>query len=991
MPDAHEDPDDNPIDSIAAEFVERLRRGEHPSVEEYAKLHPDIAEDVRELLPAVVAMEELKLQREQSDKSRFLRGPDSLSRLGDFLILREIGRGGMGIVYEAEQESLGRHVAVKVLPRQSLLDDTKLERFDREAQTAARLHHTNIVPVFGVGEQSGYHYYVMQFIRGIGLDRILLELRGEGDQPAREGSDGTMRQLALAAAESLRQDNYPRGQASEDEKSKPPSSSGSGARAGRTYWNSVARIGAHVADALNYAHSQGTLHRDIKPANLLLDTDGVIWVTDFGLAKAMEGAHLTHTGDVVGTLQYMAPEQFCGKYDERSEIYCLGLTLYELLTLQPAYAGTNRSGLIQKVTQGNPVPPRRVRPDIPEDLETIILKAISREAKHRYQTAEELHEDLHRFLEDLPILARRTSPPQRLVRWCRRNKALASAVFVAIFAVLTGTTVGWVFYVKESARSVEAISAREQTRENLDRTLETLTGIFDSLAGTNVYQPMILDTSNNYQEIIVPVASRKDTEVLSTILEFYDLFAAQIENEDSAALAHRRIADLYLRLGELEKAQDAYLETIIRFKVLGEEAYKVPIAACRNQLGQVYAKLDLLDEARTSHLLVLASLGENETLDRDGDFELARAHDFLGTWGPSTVEEDTPQPRRSRRGRGRREWTVPIRDERTQHHEKAQEILKRLLRGALSDPALRLAYARSCRNYSNLLLERDPRLSRRLRSEAIDFLKALGTEYGDVLQYRYELAESLAAVPDPGDLDEALEICRELRDQDAFVPSYTELMSRILIAMTEFPEAIALLERLVAEWPDNRSYKWRLAKALLDHTGSLEMSERRTQVERAIEILDTITAELEFDEHPRVWTYRMELADARIELSAYVDPILEAEQLGQATELLEGISEGQPGQASHLQKLVETRLNYAFHLLKVGDAATADEMADLVDEELANLVQMAFEREQETGRRDSDHDGFLRVQYERLASIFWELDRVEDSRAANRQARRLRT
>ena len=984
MSEPRDDADDNPIDLIAAEFVNRLREGEHPSVEEYAILYPDIAEDIRELLPAVVAMEELKLQREQVDKSRFLKGPSSLTRLDDFLILDEIGRGGMGIVYEAEQESLGRRVAVKVLPRQFLLDDRKLERFDREAQTAARLHHTNIVPVFGVGEQDGYHYYVMQFIRGIGLDRVLLELRGEGDKSGHEGREGNMRQLAVEAASALRQD---KGRTPESQ-----SDSGSEIRSGRSYWLSVARVGAQVADALSYAHSQGTLHRDIKPANLLLDGDGVIWVTDFGLAKAIEGSHLTHTGDVVGTLQYMAPEQFCGNYDERSEIYCLGLTLYELLTLQPAFAGSNRSGLIQKVTQGNPVRPRRTRPDIPEDLETIILKAISREAKHRYQTAEDLHEDLHRYLEDLPILARRTNPAQRLTRWCRRNKALASAVFVAIFAVLTGTTIGWVFYVKESTKSLEAITAREQTKENLDHTLETLTAIFDSLAGTNVYQPMILDTSNNYQEIIVPVASRKDTEVLGTILEFYDDISAQIESEDSAALAHRRIADLYLRLGQLEKAQDAYLETIIRYRILGEEHYKVEIAACRNQLGQVHAKLDLLDEARASHEHVLASLEMDAGLARDSDFELARAHDLLGTWGPSTVEEDAPRPGRGRRGR-RQEWTVPFGEERRNHHEKAQAILLRLLRGAPQDPAIRLAYARNCRNYSNLISTRNPQQSRRLRSQAIDFLKDLATQYGGVLQYRYELAESLAIEPDPGDLDEALEICRELRDQDAFVPSYTELMSRVLIAMSEFPEAITLLEILVSEWPENRSYKSRLASALLNYTGSgnLEISERRSQVERAIEILDSITADLQDDEHPRIWTYRSDLADARIELSNFVELILATDQLRQATALLEQIAEGQPGQSSYYKKLANTRVEYTRNLLQLEDTTTASEMADRLDEDLSILVQALLEREQETELRNSDEYDDLADWYSNLGLFFMHLGRQDDSRAAYQQEARLRT
>src|SRR5205814_1710081 len=189
---------------------------------------------------------------------------------------------------------------------------------------------------------------------------------------------------------------------------------------GNQYWQSVARVGMQVADALAHAAGQGVLHRDIKPSNLLLDETGNVWVTDFGLAKAAsDGDGLTHTGDIVGTLRYMAPERFSGKGDLRSDVYSLGLTLYELLTLRPAFDAADRSKLVKQVLHDEPVRPRKLNPGVPRDLETVVLKAIARDPAHRYQTPAEMAEDLKRFVEDRPVRARRASLPERFWRWCR--------------------------------------------------------------------------------------------------------------------------------------------------------------------------------------------------------------------------------------------------------------------------------------------------------------------------------------------------------------------------------------------------------------------------------------------------------------------------------------------------------------------------------------------------------------------------------------------
>src|SRR4051812_44458919 len=273
------------IDRLAEEFSERLRRGEQPSVSEYAERYPEQAEKIRELLPPVALIEQLNRQRHLARSSN-----RKFERLGEYRIIREVGRGGMGIVYEAEQETLGRRVALKVLPPHSLMQPVKLERFRREAQAAARLHHTNIVPVFGLFDSDDIYYYVMQFIPGPGLNELITDMRRDSQirkavDPAKSTASATQAMTKSGVIPA------PAAPPSHDPAPGPyvPSRLWNSAAAPfERYWDQVAKIGVQAAEALYYAHQQGTLHRDIKPANLILDEQGTVWVTDFGLAKLME-------------------------------------------------------------------------------------------------------------------------------------------------------------------------------------------------------------------------------------------------------------------------------------------------------------------------------------------------------------------------------------------------------------------------------------------------------------------------------------------------------------------------------------------------------------------------------------------------------------------------------------------------------------------------------------------------------------------------------
>ena len=517
--------DRNPIEMLAEDFLERQRRGERPALSEYTGKYPELAEAIVDLFPALVVLERVKPASEGRTFSDGLAAGlplDQLGqardRLGDFRILREVARGGMGVVYEAVQESLGRHVALKILFLTGRLSSTQIERFQLEARSAARLHHGNIVPVHGVGEHEGVHYYAMQFIQGPPLDAILDDLRrlrgpvkGPLASCSDEGTDlatrgpigswavarslvtGTFAEVIAQAEGTMAQEPAraatdpapPRPSGTEAGPAPPGRSEPAGAGPGSDsdsidasplslgietqFYRAAARFGLQVADAPTYAHQQGVLHRDIKPSNLLLDSAGHVWVTDFGLAKLEGSDGPTRTGDIVGTVRYMAPERFDGWSDRRSDVYSLGATLYELLTLNPLFPGVAQAALMEKVLHAAPEPPRKLDPSIPRDLETIVLKAIAKEPAHRYPTAQALAEDLRRFLEDRPVLARRSTTVEQCWRWCRRNPGLAAANITAtlltIVLAIGSTIAAWVYRDQRDGIRYE----QERTKFSLHR------------------------------------------------------------------------------------------------------------------------------------------------------------------------------------------------------------------------------------------------------------------------------------------------------------------------------------------------------------------------------------------------------------------------------------------------------------------------------------------------------------------------------------------
>ena len=347
-----ESPEHLDVDDVCQQYVDLWRSGNAPSIEEYAKKHPELSQQIRDLLPTMIFAEQLN-PRIETESSKEIEVPGNL---GPFAIHREIGRGGMGVVYEASQAELSQPIALKVLHNFGFGSPSQSDRFIREAEAAARLHHANIVPPRQYGTTDSYHYLAMALIDGVSLDRLI---RGEEVFADDDPILGVYGKLVSSPQQ-------------------------------------IAILGAQVASALSHAHENGMVHRDIKPANLILDRNGEVWVTDFGLAKLFdEDDGLSRTGELIGTPRYMAPEQLVGIADERTDIYGIGVTLYELVAKRRPWAEHRRNAGDSSILDVPDI--REFAPEIPEELACIIMQACQHHPESRYASARALEFALNNF------------------------------------------------------------------------------------------------------------------------------------------------------------------------------------------------------------------------------------------------------------------------------------------------------------------------------------------------------------------------------------------------------------------------------------------------------------------------------------------------------------------------------------------------------------------------------------------------------------------
>lgn len=871
------------LDRIAEEFAGALRCDSQVSVEEFLTRYPDASGQLAELLSSIAMIEGLK-QQSGLGSGQARKASIECEQLDDYTLLREIGRGGMGIVFEAIHQSLGRKVAVKILANDRLGESKYLARFRTEARAAARLQHTNIVPVFGVGHANNLHYYVMDFIDGLSLrEQISRQLGKRGNQPTTVAE--TARTAAAFKGTGSSEDplqlvdpSPPMPQSSQPPGPLPDAGEAIAINTPE-YFRWVTSLGVSICDALQYAHSRGVMHRDIKPANLLLDRRGVVWIADFGLAKLAEQQSVTLTGDVVGTPQYMPPESFDGSYDARSEVYCVGLTLYELLLMRPAIEGRNTAEVIRKAIAGVSIRARTVNPRVPRDLETVVHKALSLDPSRRYQSAGEMHDDLRRCMAGVPVLARRTRLIERAILWSRREPRVAALTFAsfALLACLALVAATGYFQTKSAlglakvangraSRSLEiktqALATADQQRQRAEKNLQVALTAFDGIMQNITARGIQIDAEvlGEVTDTTAANVTPQDARLLQSLLVFFDELAANNSEEllAESARAAQRAGDIYASLGQLEQAAAAYGDASMRYAKLASSDVAAVIlrAEVMNELATIASLRGQILEANALFEDTLKLLDESQAAmaRADGKFQYAKANRLFASLGSRSglvgLQPNVPRSRRPHLNR------FSIRGEQDlQAVEKAIEVLSELVDLTPESIRYRAELARAYRNKAEVAVRgRSKGSAESAMRRSIEMLEELLAENESSDAVRYELAMTLVSIEAFGfnqmvRATRAHELSRRLLRNSPTLPRYIALSAssfenlaglrvragHYAAAERDLLEAVGSYTTLLDTSPELLVYQTRRAQALESLS---DLKARQGQSDAAIEALE---------------------------------------------------------------------------------------------------------------------------------------------------------
>ncbi len=767
------------------EYLKLLESGFAPEVEQFLLAYPELADGLRGQIEALREIHQAAASLQPVSPAMAPRQ----GWLGSYRLIREIGRGGMGVVFEAEDTTMGRRVALKVLPFAALLNDKQLARFHNEAQAAARLHHPHIVPVFAVGSDRGVHFYAMQFVDGRSLDEAMNTLsplprpvRGEGT-----GAESPAGEIATTAP-------WP------DPIPAAPHQS-------IDYLRKIATIGRDVALALQHAHETGILHRDIKPSNLMLDHAGHVWVTDFGLARVPGDVGVTSTGDVLGSARYMSPEQAAGRrafVDHRTDIYSLGITLYELLTLRPAYPSETREQFLRQIEHEDPPSPRRWNAAIPPILESIVLKAIDKDPARRFLSAQELADDLQRFLDGMPTHSHRTRLADRLRRFSRRHRRLVMGIVgMSVVACLGCLIAAWLI-LQEQHRTQAALA---QAKSDFRRAEENY------LAARLAVDEFGMKMSERL--VGIPGTERVRREMLQKTLHYYQAFIAQSSHDDSfwhdVGVTHLKTGRIYEEFGDLEQALGSYdqaCDTLAKVVPRGgsEGSNSAELARAWNNRGLLRSRLGRHDEA-------LADL--QRALDLQSRLLQTHPADspLLGDLACSLCNKAFVLSQANQKDEAITTLREAVRRQRdlvSREPHQTQWISR---------------FAISLHNLAGLVMETDPRQAESLAAEALDLQRKLVQLLPDALHHVNDLSLSLN--------NHASLLLRHGQEKEA---------------AEEYAEAVHVSKQLVARCPAIVPYQCDLAISV-NNLGRVmlclhEPARARTHFQEACDILEQLVAQL---------------------------------------------------------------------------------------------------------------------------------------------------